>query len=105
MIANRLTGHQNKGKSEMTAVVIITFLVCCTIVVCTYMHYTANLAASATTTITNHYYAHSLVTEHAEAEDSEHGSGSASSGVGCPAESGKDSLGAGDCSASGDQES
>lgn len=89
----------------MTAIVVITFLVCCTIVVCTYMHYTANLAASGTTTITSHYYAHSLVTDHVEAEDSEHGSGSASSGVGCPAESGKNPLGAGDRSVAADQES
>ena len=56
------------------------------------------------TYITNHYYAHSLVTDtDGKTESSEHGSGSASSGVGCPAESGKNSLGAGDCSASGDE--
>ena len=100
IVANYLTGHQDKRKSGMT-IVVITFLICSTVVVCTYMHYMNHIVGSTTTNVVNHYYT-PLVTNH---DTNEHGSMETSAGVGCPAESGTNPQGTRNCAASADQES
>jgi hypothetical protein len=78
---------KNKRGAGMTSV-IITFLVCCTIVTCCYLY--CNKPELHT-----YYYATS----------ESHPSGTEASGFSRPAESGKHSFGAGDCADPGDEES